>query len=389
VKYVLVIYEGAADVPRQELEGATPLELARGVHATHLLSHGRTGCLQWPDDGHAARGEFALACLLGLTPGEAQTLRRGPVEAAGVPADPSRWTYAYRGNFVTVDGTVIRENRVSGLSLDETMWLTEALKRAVSDLPVLMEVAGPGRVSVMFDRMDGDIDPGTFPVNGGSTENENTAASSARSIFMRASQEVLSAQSVNEVRVDLGENPANLVWLWGGGAPVSTGRPFIGAPLKAAMVSNSPLARGMAGICGMKHVDLGDPWGEAPHPEVIGRDALAACIDAHELTVVYAEAPREGGSFGTPADKVKALDRLDIHLLARVREAIEAARGGEARLMLAALPEEGVALATTPVFMCGPGVKNDGVFRWDEQTCREGGLGPLPAHRCLSCLIGD
>ncbi|MFL7809596.1 MAG: hypothetical protein AB8I80_13245, partial [Anaerolineae bacterium] len=34
---------------------------------------------------------------------------------------------------------------------------------------------------------------------------------------LERSNEVLLKQTLNDVRLDLGENPANAVWLWGGG----------------------------------------------------------------------------------------------------------------------------------------------------------------------------
>src|SRR5690606_24163957 len=107
-----------------ELEGSTPLQLARNVHATSLMRRGMAGYLAWPDDVPLDRLEQTLATVMGIPVDEARMLRRGPVEAAGVAGAASRWAYAYRGNYVTTDGHIVRESRVSGLSLDETTWLT-------------------------------------------------------------------------------------------------------------------------------------------------------------------------------------------------------------------------------------------------------------------------
>ncbi|HMO98427.1 MAG TPA: hypothetical protein PKE26_04890 [Kiritimatiellia bacterium] len=387
MKYVLVIYEGAAQGPCDDLEGATPLELARNIHATALKARGQAGLLRWPERDAVTRTEQALAWLLGVAPEEARALRRGPLEAAGTAMDRSRWTYAYRGNFITTDGPEIRDNRVHGLSRDETAWLTQAVQEATQEEPVLFEVLGPGRVAVMFDRLDGVIDDGAFPRLGELEEPETAARSSARSRVMAAAQSALARQSINDVRVDLGENPANCLWLWGGGPPVRLGRPFLGAPLRACMITNSPLARGLATLCGMSTEPLGDPWAEAAKPELITAEEIAARIAAHELTVIYVEAPNEGGTFDAPVDCVKSLDRLDIHVLARVVEAVE--RSGPVRLMVTALPAEGEFLGQTPVLLWGAGISGDEAARWDETHCGEGALGVTPAQRCLSRLIGE
>jgi 2,3-bisphosphoglycerate-independent phosphoglycerate mutase len=387
VKNVFVIYEGAADVATEELEGSTPLQLARSINAAALVKRGMAGCIHWSGDDHISRTEHALATLLGVTPMDARSLRRGPVEAAGTGVDPSQWTYAYRGNYVPTDGQTVRESRVSGLSLDETKWLTEALTEAMAGENIKLSVVGTGRVSVMFEKLNGEVDPGIFPDVGTPVESGETKSVNNRPLFMARFADVLAAQSINDVRLDLNENPANMLWLWAGGPPVTVTRPFTGAPVKAAMVTNSPLARGLARLCGMKVFDLGDVWSELAQPELIETATLANCMAAHDLTVVYVEAPFEAGSYGTPAEKVKALDRLDIYVLSRVMEAAQ--RGSETKILLTALPEDGVGMETTPMLLCGSQVMADTVTRWDESVCNEGAMGQLAASRCLSRLFGE
>ena len=385
MKHVLVIYEGAADAPCDELEGATPLEIAHNIHATNLVKRGTGGLLQWSRDDRTASTENALALLLGINAAEAKNLRRGPVEALGTSVDASRWTYAYRGNFITTDGVKISESRVSGITPDETSELTKSIAALFPGEHITLNVIGPGRVSVMFDRLTGKVDPGEFPAIGLPIELD--AKGNDRIEFMKASETLLGKHAINDVRLDLGENPASVLWLWGGGAPMHVGRPFIGAPLKAAMVSNSPLARGMAKLCGMHFIDCGDLWTESQKPAMIERDTLATCIARHDLMVVYIEAPLEGGDFGPPIEKVKGIDRVDIHFLARVADAVAAVP--DTRLMVTALPPDGMALAQTPVLLTGSRVKPDATERWNEMACASGSLGIMPAHRCLSMLVGE
>jgi len=387
VKNVFVMYEGAADVATEQLEGSTPLQLARSINATALVNRGMAGCIHWSGDDPITRTEHALATLLGVAPMEARSLRRGPVEAAGTGVDSSQWTYAYRGNYVPTDGQTVRESRVSGLGMDETKWLTEALTDAMSGENIKLAVVGAGRVSVMFEKLNGDVDPGTFPDVGSSVVLGESNSVNNRPLFMARFADVLASQQINDVRLDLNENPANMLWLWAGGPPVTVNRPFGGAPVKAAMVTNSPLARGMARLCGMKVLELGDVWSELAQPELIETATLANCIAAHDLTVVYVEAPFEAGSYGTPAEKVKALDRLDIHVLSRVMDAAQ--RGSEPRILLTALPEDGVGMETTPMLLCGSQVTADTVSRWDDVVCNEGAMGQLAASRCLSRLFGE
>jgi len=386
VKHVLVIYEGAADVASDELEGSTPLQLSRSVYASDLANRGVSGNFFWSPEDHLNRTEGALALLLGVSQGEAKLLRRGPVEAASL-GSASTWTYAYRGNFVTTDGRDIRENRVSGLSLDETQWLIDSVAGSMDGLPVRFALLAEGRAAVMFEGMVGSVEPGDFPSVGmAATYSEKQCVNDRRRVMMK-SAETLASASINDIRVDLGENPASLLWLWAGGPPVSISMPFGGAALKTAMVTNSPLGRGLARLCGMDVLELGDVWADQTTPELVSGDALQKCIAQHTLTVVYVEAPLEGGSYGTDVEKVKALDRVDIHVLGRVHEVVQ--RMPETRLMLTALPPDGVWMEETPVLLSGHQVGRDSVVRFDEISSGEGSLSRLPAQRCLARLLGE
>lgn len=386
MKHVLVIYEGAADVASDELEGSSPLQLSRSVHASDLVTRGVSGTFLWSPDDHLRRTEGALATLLGVSPGEARLLRRGPVEAAGL-GGASTWTYAYRGNFVTTDARDIRENRVSGLSLDETQWLIDLVAVSTAGLPVCFSLLAEGRVAVMFEGMAGSVEPGDFPAVGTAASYSDKQMVNDRRRVMMKSAETLAAASINDVRVDLGENPASMLWLWAGGPPVSISLPFGGVAMKTAMVTNSPLGRGMARLCGMDLLELGDVWAETNTPELVSSDVLQKCIAQHTLTVVYVEAPREGGSYGTDVEKVKALDRADIHVLGRVHEVVQ--RLPETRMMVTALPPDGIYMNETPVLLSGHRVDRDSVVRFDERSCGEGSLGRLPARQCLESLLGE
>lgn len=390
MKRLLVIYEGASDGSLDELEGSTPLALARNNNASVLVGRGACGLLDWSSDDTPSRLEYKLATILGVAHEEARQLRRGPVEAAGTKAARGSWTYAYRGNFVPVDDGKVQETRVAGLTNEETDWLADVVRDVFKDKKISIEVLGDARVSVMFDQLSGRIESGSFPNLGADASmylNAETPANSDRDAFMSNTAKMLPGLSINDVRVDLGENPASMIWLWGGGPPVEIGRPFLGAPLKAAMITNSPLAKGMAKLFGMDFHPLGNVWEETPNPQMIGAHELKKCIDEHELTIVYVEAPREGGAYGSAVEKVKGIDRVDIHVLGTMLKALDDL--SDARVIIAALPEDGVQMEQTPMLLCGKGVSADKTYTWDEVTCGEGALGVIPAERCLTKLIGE
>jgi 2,3-bisphosphoglycerate-independent phosphoglycerate mutase len=388
VKRVLVIYEGAAGEASDELEGTTPLALARSIHASALAARGVTGALFWGPETEADRTEAALAVLLGADPAAVKNLRRGPVEAAAVAGHATGWTYAYRGNLVATDGVEVRESRVGGLSLDETKWLGEALAAPLREAGAQVLVSDAGRLVVTLDRLTGAVDPGPFPEVGSLLEPPHQRKPTDRQRLMARAAEVLATASLNDVRVDLGENPANGLWLWSGGPPVMVTKPWPNSVERPVLVTNSPLARGLAALWNTPVLPLGDVWAETGTPELIDAEELFQALLRHDLVVIYVEAPYEGGRFGGGVEQVKALDRLDIHLLGRVVEVVKRL-GDQHRIMLAALPPAGVWMEHTPVVVAGDGIAPDPVTRWEEAGCMDGALGRVSARRCLAQIAGD
>jgi 2,3-bisphosphoglycerate-independent phosphoglycerate mutase len=382
VKRVLVILEGAAGEPQPELEGATPLEVARGVNTSALATRGATGWLDWASLDLSGRTEEALAVLLGVPPAEARALRRGAVEAAAAVPPFAPWIYAFSGQFVTVDGDEVRDDRADGLSLDETRWLVDGLRTLPALTGTQWAVAASGRVLVALDSLSDAVDSGVPPVTGRSW---SPAEPGDRTRLMRAAAAWLPGQTVNTVRLDLGENPANVLWLWGGGAPATISRAFIGAPVKAVMVTDSPLARGLAALARMPVQPLGGLWEATANPPVRDADGYAALLEKHELVIVYVEAPDGRGGYGAPVEKAKALDRIDLQVVARVAAATQ--RFPEHRIMVAALPAEGEAHPHTPVLLAGHRIDADPTVRWDETACTEGTLGSVAAHRAVSRVL--
>ena len=61
MKTVVVIVEGAADVPRKELEGRTPLAVARCPVATRLATEGQCGLLGMAGSEKHRRQEVVMA----------------------------------------------------------------------------------------------------------------------------------------------------------------------------------------------------------------------------------------------------------------------------------------------------------------------------------------
>ncbi len=393
MKSLLLIYENAADEPMEALDGRTPLQVARCPAATRLAGEGICGVLARPPSGEGARAEALLAALMGVPRSDAWRLTRGPLEAESVGADWVAYNYAYRADLVTLEEGVMRDAQLSRLTRPETEILVDALQAELDALNVRLLTVEAGYAVALAQSDEVRLEPGHAPwlVEGEdeAPKPEGKRGKLMRDIMQRAAH-VLARQNINDVRVDLGDNPATALWLWGGGRRVELLEKFGGRPLKGVMLTQSAMARGLAVSLGLAVQPLRDPWTATDPREVVEAERMAALFKEYDVVVVYVQAPPELIR-GPAADKVRLLERMDLLLTDPLLEAIKKVK--HRRFVLATVPAAAGWSSRArgpdhPVVVWGAHVHEDGVARWDEESCAEGELDHVDPMDVFGRLVG-
>ena len=86
MKYIIIVPDGMADHPLDELGGKTPLEAARTTNMDFLAQHGSTGLIQTIPEGMPPGSDIGNMALLGYDPRKCHT-GRSPLEAANLDID--------------------------------------------------------------------------------------------------------------------------------------------------------------------------------------------------------------------------------------------------------------------------------------------------------------
>jgi len=183
----------------------------------------------------------------------------------------------------------------------------------------------------------------------------------------------LDGHSINRVRVDLGENPANMIWLWGPGGAGAQRTYADRTRLSAAVVSTDFLMQGFSRALG-----LGWHKGPASFEErALQRllTSLTPVLEQQDLVYVHLAV-----TTSDPVERLCAMERIDQLLLKPLTEQLP--RFGSWRLLVAvddcrlgAVPfvAMGTGLARQPVaaltadrFMESPLAFRDGAgwFAW-------------------------
>lgn len=326
MKYAIVIPDGAADWPTDALGGKTPFEVARIPHMDRMAREGRLGTVRYAPPKMAPGSDVCILSLVGYDPGACYT-GRAPIEAVAqdIPLEESDWVF--RTNLVTVaDGEMV-DYSAGHITTKEATLLIDALQERLGG-PGVRFHAGVGYRHLMVVQGEQFKVRTTPPhdIMGEPVKRHLPKGKNAKRLIelMETSRDVLADHSVNEVRRDLGESPATQVWFWGQGTKPRLEWFETRWGLKGAAITAVDLVRGIAKLIGWDVIEV---EGATAYYDTNyagkGRAAVEALTD-HDLVLVHVEATDEAGHNGDAHEKVRALERIDSHVVGPVLEALEA-----------------------------------------------------------------
>jgi len=140
LKKILIILDGAADLPIDFLGGKTPLEIAKTPNLDFFAENGKLGYMYPINEQTTPGSDNALISIFGNNP---QLSKRGIYEAIGAGFDLKRGDLALRTNFATIDNLKTKKviDRRAGrtLTTKEAHLLAETLNKKVK-LPCKFEI---------------------------------------------------------------------------------------------------------------------------------------------------------------------------------------------------------------------------------------------------------
>jgi 2,3-bisphosphoglycerate-independent phosphoglycerate mutase len=209
--------------------------------------------------------------------------------------------------------------------------------------------------------------------------------------LMEASKPILAAHPVNQKRVAEGKKPATQVWLWGQGkAPQISPFGETYGP-RGAIISAVDLVRGVGVLLGWHRIDVPGATGYLDTDYAAkGRFGVEA-LGAFDLVCVHVEAPDEASHEGRADEKVKALERIDEHVVGPLLAALP--RYGDWRILVS--PDHRTTLRTrahaygaVPFAVAGTGVAPLGQASYDEPTAAASTLAFDPGWNLMTWFLG-
>lgn len=339
MKYIVVLGDGMADEPIEELGGRTPLEYADTPTMDKMSKQAEVGLVHTIPEGMSPGSDTANLSVLGYDPKRYYT-GRSPLEALSIGVDMKSTDVALRCNIVTVstddlpyEEKTIIDHSSSEIGTEDAAVLLEAVRKELEADVYKFYVGTSYRHLTIWDH--GEVVTLTPPHDVlGQKIGQYLPQDEILRKMQEKSYEILANHPINIERIKKGLNPANSLWFWGAGT-----RPCVTSfeeknHKKGAMISAVDLLKGIAIGADMKVLEVeGANGGLDTNYEGKAEAAVDVLLnEGYDMAYVHVEAPDEMGHQGSVERKIKAIENLDSRVIKVIKDALD--KAGEDYRML-------------------------------------------------------
>ncbi len=322
MKYVVVLGDGMADEPIEQLGGKTPLEYAKTPNMDRLSKLSEIGLVHTIPEGMKPGSDTANLSVLGYDPKKYYS-GRSPLEALSIGVPMKDTDVALRCNIVTIsdddvpfEEKTIIDHSSSEISTEDCAVLLEAVRKELENETYHFYVGTSYRHCLIWDK--GEVIDLVQPhdvltqVIGQHLPQDEVLRN-----MMKKSYEILKDHPINIERKKQGLNPANCCWFWGAGTKPMLSSFEEKTGKKGMMISAVDLLKGIAVGASMGVVEVEGANGGL-HTNYEGK--MQAAVDAltkdgYDFVYVHVEAPDEMGHQGSVERKVQAIEYLDERVI--------------------------------------------------------------------------
>lgn len=330
MKYAVILGDGMADEPLEELGGKTPLEYADTPNLDRLSKLSEIGLVHTIPEGMKPGSDTANLSVLGYDPKKYYS-GRSPLEALSIGVPMENTDIALRCNFVTIseDDVPFEEKTIIDHSSDEISTedcavLVEAVRRELETPKYRFYVGTSYRHCLIWK---GGRAVELVPPHDvlGQKIGQYLPEDETLRMMMKRSYELLQSHPLNLERKKNGLRPANCCWFWGAGT-----KPLLSSfeektGKRGKMISAVDLLKGIAVGASMDVAKVEGANGGL-HTNYEGK--MQAAVDALtkencDFVYVHVEAPDEMGHQGSVEKKVLSIEYLDKRVIGPLERALK------------------------------------------------------------------
>lgn len=399
MKYAVLLCDGMADTPREDLGGTTPMGKAYKPNMDKIAKVSEVGMVKTVGEGLKPGSDVANLSVLGYDPSVYYT-GRSPLEAGSIGIDMKPTDVSLRCNLVTLsdEADYTKKTMVDYCSDDistaEAAELIKYVEENFGNDEFRFYSGVSYRHCLIWNNGTLDIGNMTPPhdISGRViTEYLSTSPNAEKLIdLMKRSYDLLKDHPVNKARIARGKRPANSIWLWGEGkrAELTPFKEKYG--VSGAMISAVDLLKGIGKFAEMNVIDVEGATGYIDtNFKGKAEAAIKALKDGADFVYVHMEAPDECGHRAEIENKVKSIEIIDEQVLGPI---LEAFKGEDIRILICPDHPTPLALKThtsnpVPYLIYDSTKAVDGVEKFDEAHAEASGIFCPVGHELINVFL--
>jgi len=329
MKYIVLVCDGMSDYPIKELGERTPIEAAKTPNMDFIAKHGRLGRARTIPAGFTPGSDVAQISIFGYDPKKYYT-GRGPLEAANLGVQLEDDDVAFRCNLVTVSADKLTDYSAGHISSKEAGILIKFIDQnlgtnrikfysGISYRHLMVAKRGTDEhLENVFCKPPHDITGQKISANLPKGDGSDILIK-----LMDESRSILSKHEINLVRIDLKENPANMIWLWGQGKRPTMPKFSEKYNLAGSVISAVDLIKGLGKLLGLEVINVPGATGYYDTNYEGKAKAALKSLENNDFVFVHVEAADEAGHNGDLREKITAIERFDQLVLGTILQAFK------------------------------------------------------------------
>ena len=401
MKYVIFILDGSSDLPLAEIDGKTPLMVAKTPNIDKLAVGGYGGLTNNVPDQYTPGSDVANMSIFGFNPADYYT-GRGPLEAGSVGIKTTPRDVIFRCNTIFEKDGSMEDFNAGHITTPEADKLMHGLNEYFNEK--YPDFKGKFYTGISYRHLfvyscDSIEDAETLSniktipphdISGEKLVNnlfgECELAEEIQKIMFE-SNEYLQNHEINQKR----EIPANMIWLWGQGVTPKLPDFKETYNLNAAVITGVDLLKGIGVFAGMEIIDVPGATGYFDTDYKAKGEYGIEALKRNDVLFIHIEAPDEAGHAQLLDEKIKAIEQIDEHIVGPIIDSLE----GE-DFKAAVLPDHPTPIDVgthtrddVPIIMYSSKRSGDDCKAFDEQSVLEGSIVKKQGYKLMQRLIDD
>ncbi|MGN0178405.1 MAG: cofactor-independent phosphoglycerate mutase [Monoglobaceae bacterium] len=339
MKYVVILTDGAADTPVDELGGRTPLEAAAKPNIDALARRAEVGMVRTVPEGYPPGSDVANLAVFGYDPEKYYT-GRSPLEAESIGVPLKLTDTTFRANVVTLsdeenyaDKTMV-DYSSDEITTEEAHKLIDAVNEKLSCDEYEFFGGTSYRHLLVWHNRENNFSLTPPHDISGRKIGEYLPKNEVLLGLMEKSYEILKDHPVNLDRHRRGLHPANSVWIWGNGTKPDLDTYADKFGLHGTVISAVDLIKGIGRCAGL---DIAEIEGATGTVNTNFDGKAEAAVDAlkggADFVYIHLEAADEAGHRHEIDNKVKSIELIDSKIVKPVLDYLKSS-GEEYRILL-------------------------------------------------------